>query len=180
MERPEDLGHLHEGQRALLHPRAAGRRHDQQGRAAGQRALRGPGELLADDAPHGAAHEVEVHDRELDGVLVDARGAADRRVLLAALRLRLLDPLGVRLLVAEPERVPTDEVGIELGEAALIDQQLDALARAEPEVVIALRADVVVADELLVEEHLAAPRTLGPKMRRELLALPPERHPKPH
>src|SRR5207247_1890736 len=137
-------------------------------------------ELLPDDAPHRAAHEVEVHDRELDRVAVDPRGPADRRVLLAALRLRLLDTLRVRFLVGEAERVAAGQVDVVLGEAALIDQQLDALARAEPEVVIAVRADHVVPDELLVEQHLAAARTGRPEVRRELLGLPPERHPQSH
>src|SRR5258708_7570934 len=175
MERPEDLRHLHERERALLHPRAAGGAHDEQRYAVRDRALGGAGELLPHHAAHRAAHEVEVHDRELDRALVDLRGAADRRVLLAALRLRLANALRVPLLVGEREGVSGRQLGVVLGEAALIDQQLDALARAEPEVVLALRADVVIPGELLVEEHLAARRTLGPQGRRDLLALPPER-----
>src|SRR5207249_10832332 len=55
-----------------------------------------------------------------------------------------------------------------------------ALERAELEMVAALLTYAVAALELLVEQHLAAARTLRPEMRRELFRLPTERVAQPH
>jgi hypothetical protein len=66
LERGERLRELHEGERPLLHPRAAGRGDDDERDAARARALGRARDLLPDDRPHRAAHEPEVHDAEGD------------------------------------------------------------------------------------------------------------------
>ena len=116
----------------------------------GRRALAGPHELLSDDAPHRAAHEREVHDRELALLGLDRRGTADDRVAEPRLHLRLGQALRVRPEVEEPEGIGRAEVLVLLGERARIDELLDALARANAEVVPALRAHAKRLLELVV------------------------------
>ena len=65
------LGQLHEGERALLHPGAARCRHDDERHPQLERRLGRPGDLLADDRAHRAAHEREVHDADRHRSVVD-------------------------------------------------------------------------------------------------------------
>ncbi|MCP4496646.1 MAG: 50S ribosomal protein L15 [Phycisphaeraceae bacterium] len=71
--------------------------------------FRGPGELLADDRPHGAAEEREVHRREHDLSTLHEADAGQASVVLAALATRRLDALLVRLHVDEAERIGRGE-----------------------------------------------------------------------
>ena len=65
LDRGDRLRHLHQREDPLLHARAAGRRDRDERDAALDRAVARARELLADDAAHRAAHEREVHHREL-------------------------------------------------------------------------------------------------------------------
>src|SRR5437879_3761409 len=138
------------------------------------------GDLLAHDAAHRAAHELEVHHREHDGDARERRVSGDDRVAAPGLRLRGRDPLGIRLAVDEAERIGRGEIGVGLPERARVRQDLDALLCPELEVVPALRAHVEVPRELLVEQHLAAARALRPEVRGEFLRPSAERVAKPH
>src|SRR5437899_2710644 len=179
-DRADRLGHLHERDRALLHPRAAGGGDDDERLALRERPLGGAGDLLAHDAAHRAAHELEVHHREHDGDARERRVSGDDRVAAPGLRLRGRDPFGIRLAVDEAERIGRGESGVGLPERARVRQELDALLCPELEVVPALRAHVEVPRELLVEQHLAAARALRPEVRGEFLRPPAERVAKPH
>ena len=94
------------------------------------RLLAGAHELLADDAAHRAAHEAEVHHRELARLAVDLGAADHDRVALAGLQLGLGEPLGVGPQVEEAERVGRAQVGVFLGEGPGVGELLDPLARA--------------------------------------------------
>ena len=119
-------------------------------------ALAGPHELLPDDASHRAAHEVEVHDRELARLALDLTRAADDRVAEPRLDLGLDEPLRVRAQVEEVQRIRRAQLGVALDERSRIDELLDPLARADAEVMAALRADAQRLLELVVAVVRAA------------------------
>src|SRR5688500_816825 len=179
-ESADDLGHLHEREGPLLHARPAGRGDDDERAPFSESALRDPGDLLADDAAHRAADEREVHRSDRRRDVADAREPGDDRIPLARLRPRGSDARRVRAGVGEREGVAGGHLDVVLVERALVDEELDALARADPEVVAALGADAQVLDELLVDQHVAAARTLRPKVRREVLPPSCEGHPQAH
>ncbi len=68
--------------------------------------------FLADDAAHRAAHEAEVHHRELAGLAVDLGSADHDRVALAGLQLGLGEAFGVRPQVEEAERIGGAELAV--------------------------------------------------------------------
>ena len=116
-------------------------------RAAGRRSggvLAGARELLADDAPHRAAHEREVHHREAARVLLDRSGAGDDRVAEPRLQLGLGEPLGVRTKVEELERVGGAELGPSSSKEPASSKLAYALGCAHGEVVPAVLADAQV------------------------------------
>ena len=88
----------------------------------------------------------------------DLRCAADDRVAEPRLDLGFGEPLGVRAQVEEPERIGRAQLRVRLHERARIDELLDPLARADTEVVAALRADAERLLELVVAVVRAAPR----------------------
>src|SRR5438128_4962607 len=94
--------------------------------------------------------------------------------------LRRGDAFGIRLAVHEAERVGRDHVRLGLAERSWIGEELDATGRIELEVVAAFLAHPVVALELLVEQHLAAHRTLRPEVRGKFFRLAAEGIPEPH
>ena len=107
-----------------------------------QGVLGGAGDLLADDGAHRAAHEPEVHHADRDRPAVDRapvpQTAASR---MPGRGLGGRDPVRVGLLVDEPERILRLEAGVALGERAVVEEQLEAGLRRQPEVVAAGRAD---------------------------------------
>src|SRR3990170_1700371 len=150
IDRADRLRELHEREDPLLHASAAGGRHDDERDAAGASHGARTGELLADPAPPPAAHESEVHDRELAGAPLDGRGAGDEGVTEAGRDLGLGEALRVRAKVEEPEWVGGAKAGVFLDERALVGELRDALTRPNGEVVAALRADPERLLELLV------------------------------
>ena len=97
------LRQLHESEDALLHARSSRCRDRDERRAGAGRALARPDELLSDDASHRAAHEGEVHDRELALLAADRRSATDHRVAETRLDLGLGQPLRVRTEIEEAQ-----------------------------------------------------------------------------
>src|SRR5437899_3951977 len=81
LERGRGLGHLHQGEDALLHPRAARRRDDDYGQVLVDRELDRARELLTDHRAHAAAEEAEFEDSEDGGQPADRRDAADHRLV---------------------------------------------------------------------------------------------------
>ena len=124
------LGHLTEGDDALVHPGPAGTDDDDQGQRLFHGLVHGDAELLADDRPHGAHEEVRLHDAENDAPALD-KGLADEHGLLhAGLLLVGLDPLLVRrAAILEAQRVVTGQIGKALLERALVRNLLDAESR---------------------------------------------------
>ncbi len=96
VDRGDRLRQLHQREDSLLHARAARARDEQERDAGGDRGVGGADELLADRAPHRAAHEEEVHHRELERVPLERRRADDHRVREPGVQLGLGDPLACR------------------------------------------------------------------------------------
>src|SRR5690606_5178850 len=87
-------------------------------------------------------------------------GAHDTGIAKLGPRLRGTQPLGVRLHRDEVERIVRREIGKALLEAPGIEHLSDALVARDLEVVIALRADVLLLLDLrLVDETLAVEAT---------------------
>ena len=137
----DGLRQLHQRENPLLHAGAAGSCDRDEGDVALARALAGAHELLADDAPHRAAHEAELHHRELARLVLDRRPADQHRLTEARRELGFREPLGVGPQVEELERVVRAQLRCLLRERVLVDQLPDALARVHGEVMAALRAD---------------------------------------
>ena len=144
------LRQLHQREDALLHAGATRRRHGDQRAAVLGRPLAGAGEPLADDAPHRAAHEREVHRGDPARMALDRRAAGEDRVAEARPELRLGEALDVRPEVEELERVGRAQVAVLLLERAGVGKLRDTLARADRKVMTALRADAEVLGELVV------------------------------
>ncbi len=166
LEGGQRLGQLHQRERALLHPGAAGRADDDERDARGEGVLGGAGDLLADDRAHRAAHEPEVHDAQGDRRAAHRRGPPHGRVAHAGRRLGGDEPVRVGLLVDEAERVDRLEAGVALRPRPGVEQQLEPRLGRQPEVVAAGRADPKRLVELLVEQHRLARRALGPQVGR--------------
>src|SRR3546814_68540 len=125
-------------------------------------------ERLADGDAHRAAHEVELESRG------HGRHAADRAVrdedgvLEAGLALRILEAVGVTLLVAEAQRI--DRYGCKGFQriGAVVEQQRQPRLRAEPHVVPAMRADAPRLLEFATVDHLRTARALLPEILRRV------------
>ncbi len=113
-------------------------------------ALARPRELLAGDGPHRAAHEGEVHHRELAPERLDRGGADHHRVAEPGRELRLRETILVRTQVEEAQRIRGAEVGRLLLEAVGVGELRDPLARLDREVVAAVRAHAQRRLELVV------------------------------
>ena len=97
--------HLHERDRALLHPRAAGGGEHHQRAVLQHGQARGRHQRLAHARAHGTAEEGEFEGGAHGAVASDGAVRDHHRVLLAGARLRVLQPVGVAAPVAEAERV---------------------------------------------------------------------------
>ena len=175
LERGKRLGQLHQRQRPLLHPGATRRADDDEGHASGQGVFGGPGDLLADDRAHRAAHEPEIHHADRDLVAADRAGAPDRRVTHPGRQLGGGQSVGVRLLVDEAERVDRLQARVALRPRALVEEVAEPRLGRQAEVMAAGRADPQVLLELLVEQHRRTGRALGPQVRRVDVAASAER-----
>ena len=156
------LGHLHEGEKALLHAGATRSREAHEGRVQADRLVDGAGEALADDAAHGARLEAELKGRRDDRLAAQRTRHRDERVGFARGRLGRGDALRIRLAVDEAERVHAAHVGGDFDGALGIKEGEKALAGADAVMVAALRADLKAGAELFRVKRLLAARTLGP------------------
>src|SRR2546425_1152484 len=140
LERGRGLGHLHQGEDALLHPRAARRRDDDHGQVLVDRELDRARELLTDHRAHAAAEEAELEDGEDGGQPADRGDAADHRLVARGLVGGGPYALAVFLGVLEGQRIGRRQTGLALLERARIGELPEALARLDPEGGVALRA----------------------------------------
>ena len=74
-----------------------------------------------------------------------------------------LNALGVGGFVNEFERINARHLGVHFLKRARFDERMDAFTRTDGKVKFALRADLQVCVQFLVENHGFALRALGPK-----------------
>ena len=170
-ERRRDLGHLHQRERALLHPGAARTGdHDQRDPGVAGR-LHRAGDLLAHHDAHAAADERVLHDGEDHRGPLDLGAHHDDGVVEAGLFGALREPVAVFHPVAETEGIVGADAGGNLPIDPLVNQHLDALARPEPQVEVTPGADFEVLPESPSVDDLRTPlapdeqalRHLGPR-----------------
>ena len=162
-ERRADLGHLHERDGPFLHPRSSGPRHDDERRALGKGMFGGSRDLFANHNAHAAADETIFHGREQDGDAIDAPAGDENRVIEAGRFLAAAEPVAVLFRVGENERVVREKTGFDLFESLVVENRFRALHRAEAHVVVALRANIQVPDDLLRVEDLRTLAALRPE-----------------
>jgi len=125
----------------------------------------GPGDFLAHHRAHAAADETEVHHAEYHRRAGNRAPAINERVLPALLLLRFFQLLRV---VRELQRVVRCQVGVQLIEPALVQQDLDVLVRGDAEVIAASGADKQAGLEGLAVEDFAAAGAAEPHPVRRL------------
>ena len=159
------LGHLHQGEHALLHAGAAGSGDDHQRDLLLQRAAGQPGDLLPDDRAHGPAHEREVHHAEIERKPIELGGAGVERIAVPGLLPGGLQTVGI---VLELERVGRAKPGIQLAPGSRIGQERDVIFGADAAVLAALGTDVERLLELLPDVDVPAAVALLPGVGRNL------------
>ena len=158
------LGHLHEREHALLHPRAARGADDDHRLAQGDAPLDLPGDQLAGHRAHGPTHEGEVERADLHRTPVDGGTACQVCIGFAGLGLGRFQPCGVGLAVDEIQGVEGSQLGIMTDEAVRVDQTCQPLRSRQAQVVPASAADLLAVFQVLLVQHGLARRTLGPEL----------------
>src|SRR5262249_29643395 len=148
---------------ALLHPRPAGRRDNDDRQVLVDGELDRSRELLADDRAHAAPEEAELEHGEHGRLAADRPDAADDRLVRRGLLRRPPHPLPVFLGVLEGERMGRRQPRLALLERAGVDELPDALARRDPERIVALRAHAPAALHLGAIDDLLAGVALDPQ-----------------
>ena len=122
------LGHLEEGDHALLDAGPARRADNDRRQALAPSCIEGSRHLLADDAPHAAAQKAEVEHHQDHPGAQHPRPAGHHRVQQAGLGLRLGHLLLVGAhAVGEVKRIARPEVAVGLVKATPIRQLFDSL-----------------------------------------------------
>src|SRR5262245_4592254 len=163
LERSRGLGHLHQREDALLHPRAARRRDDDHRQVLVDRQLNRARELFSDHRAHAAAEEAELEDGQDRRLPADRRDAADDCLVARGLLGGRPDALAVLLGVLEGERVGRRKAHLALFERARIGQLAEALAGGDPKGIVALRAHASGALDLGAIHDLLARVALDPE-----------------
>src|SRR5581483_10451051 len=170
-ERRRRLGHLQQGQQALLHARAAAGAETNERNMPLETHVDAAHEALADDRTHGSAHEVEFEGARDDRHVFERSVHDDQGVAFAGLALRFVQPILIALQILEFEHVDRRQIGAYfLARMIAVEKQLEPLARAEPHVVIAFRTDVLIGFDFSGIKHRAARRALAPYPFRDGLA----------
>ncbi len=160
-DRGRGLGHLHQGDDALLHAGAAGGREDDDRQALLGGALEQAGDLFADDGTHRGHHEAAVHGRSQAGQALDGDAGADDGLGEAG---ALLEGGELFLVAGKADRVGAGQAGVELLDRILVRHQRDALPGVEAVVEAAVRADRLHALEVVAEHGAAAARAAHPQV----------------
>ena len=119
-------------------------------------------EFLADDRTHGPAHEGKLECTNHDRATKQSAGRRHERVLLAGLLLGRRDTIAIALAVAELQGIFRFETRRDLLDGPLVEEHLEAMARADAHVMSALGADQEVALELLAIQLRIALGALDP------------------
>ena len=126
---------------------------------------------FADRDPHRSAHEGEIERRHDCGKAADLAVRHRDCVAAAALRgLRLPEPVGIALAIAEAQRIERGFRLLDPLESAVIEQHLEPRRPADPEVMPAIAAHLEIGRELAMEQHLLATRALAPQIVGHVLA----------
>jgi hypothetical protein len=123
----------------------------------------GAHEPLADNGAHRARDEPKLERRGDDGHALQRAGHDDQRVALVGVALDLVQSLAIALRVLEAQRVERLEVRGELVTGLGIEEHLETLARADPKMMAALRANMQIAMQLGAIELCGAARALDPE-----------------
>ncbi|RAO54333.1 hypothetical protein PSN01_03755 [Micromonospora saelicesensis] len=159
-----DGRHLHQRQRALLHPRPAGGGDQDERGTVVQRPFRRPGDQLAHRAAQAATEEAEVHHRQGHRVPTDGGRGADDPLGKTRAGPRTGEPVRVRQHVDEVERVRLRQPVGQQAQRTRVDQLAQAFRRAESGMLPALRADVEVAAQPFAVEQAGAAGAAGPEL----------------
>jgi hypothetical protein len=127
-----------------------------------RRVFDGARQALAHNTPHGPSHEGEVHHAHHHLATLDKSGAGLHAIVLASLALRITNAIDVRLLINKPKRVDWGHVRIKRFERTGIKELLNALARGDAHVMVALWADHQIGLKALAEDGLFALGALRP------------------
>src|SRR5690606_7401575 len=157
------LGHLHQREQRLLHPRPARGWEADIGNTLAQGNLGTAHETRTDHAAHGTAHEVELkgtcHQRHaLEGALHD-----HQRVLLAGQLLGCNQAVLVFLGIPELELVDRLELCGNLSTAIGIQENIQTAPGADPQMVAALGANLQILFQLGAVQHGVAGRAFTPQ-----------------
>ena len=161
-QRCGNLGQLHQADGALHHARAAGTGNNHQRQFFGDGQLHRASHFFAHHRAHRAADELELHRAADHRPAVEQPFGGDDGVGHAQLAARFLQARGVGPGVREVQRIAGSQRGVML-HPARIEQQLEPLRRAQPEMVLALGADAPVGVEVFLPDHGAAVLALGPQ-----------------
>ena len=132
------LGHLHQAENALLHPRTAAGREDDQREPLGGGVFHCAGDLFAHSSAHAAHEKAAVQYGCHAGYPADAAGGCDSGFAQAGLVLG-----GSKLLavVRKAEHILRRQVCIQFPEAAVIQYQTQPVVSADGHVIAAVGAD---------------------------------------
>ena len=133
-----------------------------------RRAFNQARQFFADDRTQRRGNETEIHHAERDAVFANLADAGQDGVFQVGRRLMFLNALGVGSLINKFEQIHAGHVGVHLLERAGLDQRMNAFARADGKMIFALRADLQVFVQFLVENHRFALRAFGPKPFRDV------------
>ena len=161
-ERGGNFCELHQADRALHHARAAGTGNDHQRQLFGDGHFHSAGHFLAHHGAHRAADKCELHRATNDRTPAEQAFRRDDGVGFAQFAARFFQARGVGPRVRKFQRVTRRERGVVL-HPARIEQQFQALRRAQPEMVLALRADAPVGIQIFLPHNRPAVFTLGPQ-----------------
>jgi len=156
------LGQLHEAYYTFHHACSAGSGDDYERMAGGERAIDSAGDGLADDSAHAAADEAVFHCGEDYVVVAELPEGGEDRVVETGLFLGGDEALLVGLNVGEIERIGGAQASIYQGVTGF-EQEFNAFAGADLEVMTALGANVDIGFELSLEEDASAAWALNPE-----------------
>ncbi len=148
-----DLGHLHQGQRPLHHPRATRARHHDERLPLGQGHFGGARDLLAHHHAHAAADEGVLHGGDDDRHSVDGARADDDGVSESGLLNRGRQPIPIRLGIGELQWVGRSQKRVVLGPSATVEQHGEPFGGGHAEVMATVGTDLKRFRQVLVVER---------------------------
>ena len=119
-------------------------------------------DTFADRRAHRTADELELHRGNDSLLTVDLAVRDHDRIVEMRLVARFLQPFRIALGVTKPQRISDDLWQLDPGEAALVEGEAEPFDRADAHVVATMRTDLQICQQVAMEDHLLAGRTLVP------------------